>query len=309
MVATLARLSRLNSTPTSGETRMLDRIRRTCAALLPLTLGAVLLAPAAQADFLGLQTGDLIDTMGYTITPGNGVFDDSADTLDVSAQADDITTTGFEVLTEINGGAIEVNLDLAGETLIFQGSFSGTYVYNYTATFTGRAGVDDITLSAPTGGPLPEQDGRLLISGEILTAVSVSISFDTLGLLGTPTTTFGGTFAVTGGDATFQQAFGMMGDLADIIGITTTSSPGVATLLTDGFLFSQRDTDLGAGGCGSLGVGQECVGNVIGQGGSYTFGGNGEVVPQSPAPFVPEPTTFTMLGLGLVGWAALGRRR
>lgn len=284
---------------------MFDRIRR---ATLLASMAGLVLAPAAQADFLGLQTGDVIDTMGYTIPAGGGVFDDAADSLVITAQADDITTTNPSVLTEINGGAINVDLTLAGETLTFIGTAGPAFVYSYTATFAGGAG-PDITLNAPTVGGLPEQDGRLLVEGELVSSVSVSFTFDTLGIFGPPSTTLGGTFSVTDGDATFLQAFGMMGSLADIIGITTTTSPGIGSLVSDGFLFSDRSSDLTGTGCGGQVIGTECVAAVSGQTASHTFGGNGEVVPQNPAPFVPEPTTFSLMGLGLVGLIAAGRRR
>jgi len=289
-------------------TRDCGAVRRLgCVAAAAL----LLLGPtAAQADFLGLQTGDLIDTMGYTIDPGGGSFVDSADTLDVDAFADDITTTTPDVLTEIGGGTIEVNLDLLSETLTFLGTAGPSFVYSYTASFGGRAGVDDITLSAPTGGPLPEQDGRTLIIGEFLSdTVDVVVTFDTLSFLGLPTLTFGGTFDVVGGDATFQSAFGSTGDLADIVGISSSSSPSLASLLSDGFLFSNRTTDLTGTGCGGQAPGTTCAGSVIDQTGSFTFSGNGEVSPQNASPFVPEPSTFTLIGFGLIGWMSFGRKR
>ena len=287
---------------------MLDRIRRTELLAAALASTALLLAPAAQADFLGLQTGDLIDTLGFTIPSGGGVYDDANDSLDITAQADDITTTTPEVLTEINGGLIDVDLDLDTETLTFLGTAGPAFVYSYTATFLGSAGTD-ITLSAPTGGPLPEQDGRLLVAGEFVGALSVSFTFDTLGFFGAPTTTLGGTFNVTGGDSTFLQAFGGMGNLADIVGIATTTQPDIALLIADGFLFSDRNSDLTGTGCGGQLPGTECLASVSGQTADHTFGGTGEVVPQQPAPFVPEPSTFTLVGLGLVGVLVSNRRR
>jgi hypothetical protein len=280
--------------------------RSACAAAAAATLA---LAPGANADFLGLETGDLIDTMGYTITPPGGSFVDSADTLDIDAFATDITTTSPEVLTEINGGDIEVNLDLSGETLTFLGTAGPSFVYSYVAQFTGRAGVDDIVLQSPTGGPNPEQDGRDLVIGEIISVATVSVAFDTLGLLGPPTLTIGGTFSVTGGDATFLQAFGNVGSLADIVGISSSSTPSLAVLLADGFLFSSRTTDLTGTGCGGQAPNTTCNGTVINQNGSFTFGGNGEIQPQNAAPFVPEPTTFSLVAFGLIAGAAAGRRR
>ena len=94
--------------------------RSTWLALFTLC-SLVLVASPAKATFLGLDAGDVLDTVGYTIPGAGGVFNDVSDELDVSAQADDITTTTAVVLTEIGGGAIDVNLDLISETLLFLG--------------------------------------------------------------------------------------------------------------------------------------------------------------------------------------------
>ncbi len=284
------------------------------AAALGLVGALVLLGAPAQAVFLGLQPGDTIDSIGYTIDPGAGAFADAADTLDIDAQADNIDV-GTGVRTEISGGAIAVNLNLASESLLFlgDGGTGGlTFIYEYTASFAGRAGVDDVALYAPTGGPAPEQDGRLLIRGEFVSdpTAEVSVFFDTAGLLGPPSLTITGTFDVqAGGDPIFESAFGSQGDLADIIGISSSSSPSLVALLADGYLFSVRDTDLGASGCGSQAAGTPCVGNVVNQTGGFTFSGNGEIVPQNPSAFVPEPSTAALLALGLAGLARGGRAR
>lgn len=288
------------------------RVLRRSGFLVAAALFLLLSAPAAQADFLGLETGDVINTIGYTIPGLGGSFVDAADTLDVDGSLNDITTTSPEVLGQIGGGGLEVNLDLAGESLTFLGPSGPTLVYSYTATFNGRAGVDDIVLTSPTSGGLPEQDGRDLVIGEFNSdTVDVTLTFDTVGFFPL-TLTFGGTFDIVGGDPTFLQAFGglgMSGDLADIIGSSSATSPSITSLLADGHLFSDRTVDLSAAGCGGTTPGSACTGPVSGQTASFTFSGTGEVIPQDAAPFVPEPTTATLMTFGLIGWLAASRRR
>jgi hypothetical protein len=282
-----------------------------------MALGAFMASSANALTFLGLDssTKDQIDTVGFTIAPGDGVFVDSADTLDIAATADDITATPTDpvgpskVLLEIGGGALDINFDLDLEALVYTG-FADIFIY--TAELSGRAGEADVSLFSPTGGPAPEQDGRLLIEGEFLGGPALfEVTFSASG--GAPTLTFSGEFTVqAGGDETFKQAFGTTGNLADLLGTTTTSSPTTAVLLSDGYIFSDRLD----GGVNPLTAciaahpgGGPCGGTITGDTADFTFGGTGEIQPMNPAPFVPEPATATMLALGLLGLAAHRRSR
>jgi len=265
----------------------------------------------AQAAFLGLEPGDVIDSIGFSIGGGSSTgatFTDTAaatgDVLVINAAADDITTTTPEVLTGINGGIIDITLSVAGESLShFGGSF-----YFYTATFNG-VGLTPVQIYSPTGGPAPEQDGRLLVSGDFATAPTstLSVFFDASGSVA-PTFTFTGTFDVTGGDATFLQAFGSVGNLADVLAASTSSIPNLATLLADGHLFSQRDDGAGGSLLAACAAAITCSGSIVGTQ-SWSATGTGEIRPQTPSPFVPEPGTFALVSLGIAGLGFASRRR
>ena len=96
-----------------GDLKMADLIRRVRAAAL-LTAALTFLASPAYATFLGLDVGDKIDTMGLTISAGDGTFNDTTDELDAVGFMDNITTTGDspggpEPLLEIGGGTLEAH--------------------------------------------------------------------------------------------------------------------------------------------------------------------------------------------------------
>ena len=277
--------------------------------LLSLSVVLVLASSTtAGASFLGLTTGDVIDTVGLTIDAGGAVFTDTAattgDSLAITATADDITTTTPSVLSEINSGAINILLSVDSESL----TSLGFGFFQYDAVFSGN-GVNPVELYAPTGGPAAEQDGRLLVAGDFLTTPnsSLTVVFDSAGFVA-PTFSFFGTFDVTGGDATFLQAFGSVGNLADILAVSTSSIPDLATLLADGYLFSERDDGAGGNLLTACAATVTCSGAFTGTQ-SWNASGTGEIVPQLPSTFVPEPGTFLMVSLGLVGLGVRGRQR
>ena len=274
------------------------------------TLGAT---TPAHAVFLGLEPGDVIDRIGFSIGAGastGATFTDTAaatgDILTINALANDITTEGppAEVLTEIDGGIVDITLSVVGESLAY---FGGTF-FQYSATFNG-AGLNPVNIYAPTGGPAAEQDGRLLVSGDFSTAPNstLQVFFDSSGAIA-PTFTFTGTFDVTGGDATFLQAFGSVGNLADVLAASSSSIPNLGVLLADGHLFSERDDGAGGSLLAACAAAITCSGAIVGTQ-SWTATGTGEIRPQNPSPFVPEPGTFALVCVGLAGLGATGRRR
>ncbi len=274
--------------------------------------------PARAVTYFGLEVGETIDTIGFSVASGGGAFADNfgvgSDVFDITATATEITTGGGAVHTEINGGAnattkgrVDLHLDLASETL-FQFALN---TFAYTATFLGRAGVNDVEMYAPdvpaSLGGAPEQSGQLLVAGEVSGSVSIQVVFDS-GFGTTPSFTVNGTFSVLPvlGDQAFKDVFGDTGDLADIISTSATTVPAITTLLADGHLFSVRNLDITAD-CPA--APSPCTGTYANDNGDFTFSGTGNVSPQNASAFVPEPSTFFLLTGGLLGLAAMGRRR
>jgi hypothetical protein len=292
--------------------------------LVAATLATLATSPAEAASFLGLDTatGDEIDSIGFVIDPNSGTYFESSGQLDFTAKAtnidahatipvDTLPTTRHEISGSPGGGtngAVDVNVDVDSETLSWAGAGAGgSNWFNYQATLEGRASDIDITLTSAVGGALPEQDGRTLITGEILGLMTIDVFFnDVTGLFGTLDVT--GTFQVTGGDPVFMSIFGNAGDLAKLFTDLISSIPDTSTLLADGHLFSTRDDGSEGSLLAACAAGVTCTGSVVGTQ-DFTFGGQGEIIPDSPSAFVPEPGTGLLLGLGLCGFAGLRRPR
>jgi hypothetical protein len=284
-----------------------------------MILVSALVASPSSAGFLGMDSGDVIDSVGWTVASGGGVFTDNvgvgSDLYDVSGTATDITTTagspgGATVLTEIGGGSVGLHLDLASESLIRVTSnpFS---LYSYSATLTGRAGVNDITLTAPTGAGEGE-NGQDLMIGEVMGSVTIGVGFfvnaGTGALLPTGMSfTATGIFEVTGGDGTFLQVFGEYGDLADLILTSTSTLPSILTLMSDGHLMSNRSQDfldctVGGGNCSAA---------ISDENADFTFSATGAIEPQASQAFnpIPEPASGLLVTFGLVALGVARRQR
>ena len=139
------------------------------------------------------------------------------------------------------------------------------------AEFAGASAVDpDFFLTDSTGVIL---EGNF--SSAFIVAGVVNLANATL----TPTLLTSADITLTGGDTNLVNALG-----------------GMATLLLTGGLFD-FSPDLGAlGGDGDF------------FNSDFTFSGSGILTPVSAAPFVPQPSTGLLVGLGILGLAVRARR-
>jgi hypothetical protein len=116
---------------------MITRMLRNTMAVATAAALYLGMATPAQAAFLGLDIGDTIDTIGFTIGAGGAVYNDTTNELDITAFADDIQLDGGGSLTQIGGGVVTIQLEVVNETLTH---IFGTF-FEYTATFAAQSGV------------------------------------------------------------------------------------------------------------------------------------------------------------------------
>lgn len=248
---------------------------------------------AGAASFLGLQPGDQIEAVFYDSPLTGGAYTAATGGLHVDGFATSIATTLGDIYTEVSGGMFTFDVDFLSELLTPNGD--GTYTY--TATFAGAAGLTDIELYAPicpgpgcdisndpeSNGFDPEQDGRLLITGDFSGSVLLESIIDPS--LTTQTFSLTGFFGVTGGDAQFMQAYGPIGSISLLFGGVDSFDPNLIGNPGD-------NIDPGAGDT-----------EVFDQ--DFTFHVKGAVAPTEAAPFtpIPEPSSLALMAMGL-GWVA-----
>lgn len=247
---------------------------------------------AGAASYYGLQTGDQIESVFYDTALNGGSYTASSGALHVSGIATSLSTTLGDIYTEIYGGMFVFDIDFVSESLTPNGD--GTYTF--VASFAGAAGNTDVELYAPnctvpgcspvnndpeSNGYDPEQDGRLLITGDFTTAILLESIIDPS--LTTQTFSLTGNFSVTGGDTQFKQAYGPNGSISLLFGGVDSFDPNLIGNPGD-------NLDPGAGDT-----------EVFNQ--DFTFHVKGAVQPTESAPFnpVPEPSSLALTAMGL-GW-------
>lgn len=241
---------------------------------IALAAALLLFAGTASATPLGLQSGDVITNLEWdalqSVAGDGGFFDTSQGTTDMDGRITSVSLVGPSTnsLTGVN-----FTLDATLDAVFVDDSDPSAVLL--VASFVGVTG-DDITITDGTGTILTAElsAGAPLQVGGIFDTTSGSVS---------PSASVSAAdIVISGGDTALVAALGGMGGMAtlEITGTITDFVPSLSGLLSDGDLFNS----------------------------DFDYSGSGNITPQSPAPFVPEPGVVALLGVGLAA-AALRRVR
>ncbi len=240
--------------------------------------GAALLAFGAGATPLGLQVGDTIDTIEFDAKAVNGdgatyTFlgpPDPKGRLHADGQFTSVDVeAGNPSFPDINQLPLNVTFTFDADLLNYQ-PLGGTAVN----IFFTRSSTTTPDVTVTQGNSL-----NVILTGNISVPGNLTFTGD----ITNPTLLAFGNFVITGGKPSLVNALGGLGGSAILSLVATADSfnPNLAILGADGNLVNSN----------------------------FFVELSGTLTPNNASAFVPEPTTALMLGAGMLGLLAFGRRR
>ncbi len=263
---------------TSGK-RIAAAASRSGFAVALLVLTAALAAGPARAAFLGLEAGDLIDTIEWdalkTVT-GDGLFYTvgTPGTAVGDGRTQSITLDDATVLTDIGavGTDLHFEIDFVSESNFVP--FGSVLVVNITLNGSASVSPDfQIGLNLGLAGE------NILVNGDFSAPFKIQGIVNLADVASTNILTTFADVSITGGHPDFTAALGTTGVLKLTASLFSFNAP-LNILLSDLQMFNS----------------------------SFNVSMSGTLSPTTPSPFVPEPSTALLFASGLLGLLAMVRR-
>lgn len=252
-----------------GAIRNLSRTLVLCGAVL-------LLAASAQATPLGLEVGDVITQFEWDSLqsePGDGAdWDLSAGIFHSDGRVTSVQLQAAPFTRTQSNVDMRFDLGLQSHNLFFTNPPTNTLVF-----------ANAIMPGSVTPHFVMQENGVNILWGNFTAGLLLEGNFDITDESPQPLLARG-RITLTGGDANLREALGGAVNVA-----------GTLLLSASVFGFNAPLANLAADG------------NIFNS--DFTVSLSGTLIPISASAFVPEPTTALLLGAGLLGLLAIGRRR